>query len=237
MENQEENQIITNPKDFYLSLSLVDKSIFSLKNELKKLKKGIEKIRNHKLVKGVCLPDVIYENSGIVKPVRRTKRGLGFTPLTESEIKDAQEKNKTASSAARYLKVDYYTFRKYANLFGLWKINPSYKEDGFYNESGKYPLSKLLLGEFPDYPVFRLKNRLIKSGIKKPECEQCGYKERRITDNKLPLILNFEDGNQKNHKLENMKLLCYNCTFCSGKGYIRSGKKFHNLDEDIPESF
>jgi hypothetical protein len=46
----------------------------------------------------------------------------------------------------------------------------------------------------------------------------------------LPLLLNFEDGNNKNHKLENMRLLCYNCTFTSGKGYISKGPKIFDPD-------
>jgi len=47
----------------------------------------------------------------------------------------------------------------------------------------------------------------------------------------MPLLLNFEDGNMKNHRLENIRLLCYNCSFISGKGYIRRGTKYHVLDD------
>ena len=65
------------------------------------------------------------------------------------------------------------------------------------------------------------------------ECEQCGYGERRITDGKIPLLLNFEDGNKTNHNIENLKILCYNCTFCSGRGYIRRGTIHFNMDPDV----
>jgi hypothetical protein len=146
---------------------------------------------------------------------------------------EAQEKTKTAVAAAEYLNVNYYTYRRYALMFGIWKTNATYRKEGIQQdaEKGKYPLSRILNGEFPDYPVFRLKDKLINGNVKKPECEQCGYKERRITDGKMPLIINFEDGNNKNHRPENIKLYCYNCTFCCGKGYIRKGKKYSVFDD------
>jgi len=37
--------------------------------------------------------------------------------------------------------------------------------------------------------------------------------EHRITDFKLPLVLNFKDGNKKNYNLLNIELICYNCYF------------------------
>ncbi len=225
-----------------------EKNISALKNELQELKELVRSIQTNQLSKDLQLPIEVIENSGEVKPVRRTKRGSAAIPLLESELREAQSKTITAADAARYLKVCYYTYRKYALLYGIWKTNIHYKKEGkiMNPEKGKYPLSRILSGEFPNYPVYRLKDKLIQSGYKKAECEQCGYNERRITDGKMPLILNFEDGNFKNHKEENIKLLCYNCTFCSGKGYIRRGLKYHafhdpdraqGADEYIPKRF
>jgi hypothetical protein len=221
------------PKVLYTSLSPEEKNIFSLKQELQELKELVRKIHLQQLSDELQLPIEVIENSGEVRRLRRTKSGVGAIPILESEIREAQEKTKTAAAAAKYLNVDYNTYRKYAKLFGIWKINEDYKRDPYYTsaDKGKYPVSRILAGEFPDYPVYRLKDKLIKGHIKKPECEQCGWKERRITDNKMPLLLNFQDGNYKNHKLENIRLLCYNCTFCSGTGYIRKGKKYHVLDD------
>ena len=41
--------------------------------------------------------------------------------------------------------------------------------------------------------------------MKKSECEMCGYKERRVVDGKIPLLLNFEDGDIRNRNIENLK--------------------------------
>jgi hypothetical protein len=213
------------------TVTIPTSALSSIVNELQSLKDVVKSMELQQLSKELQLPVNVISNSDEFKPVRRLKRGLGSITLLESEIRDAQEKTHTAGAAAKYLKVNYYTYRKYAQLYGVWKTNRSYRsEEGYKHgvESGKYPLSRLLNGDFPDYPVFRLKDKLILGGVKAPECEQCGYKERRITDSKIPLILNFQDGNQRNHKLENIKVLCYNCTFCSGVGYIRRGKRYHH---------
>lgn len=221
-------------KVLYSSLSCDEKNISSLKKELLELKELVKNLQIKQLSKDLQLSEDVIANSSDIQKVRGTKNGRGFIPLLESQIREAQEHAVTAGGAAKYLKVNYVTYKKYAKLYGLWKTNMYYKAKHIINpEKGKYPLSKLLNCEFPDYPVFKLKDKLINSGMKKAHCEQCGYKERRITDNKLPLLLYFKDGNPRNHKIENLKLLCYNCTFCAGagKGYIRKGKRYQVMDD------
>lgn len=164
----------------------------------------------------------------------KLKRGRGYTPLLESQIKAAQAVSKSGRAAARKLGVGYLTYRKYARMYGIHTLinpyNKGIKKDVDPN-FGKYPLNELLEGKHPNYPVYRLKDKIIRSKKKDACCELCGYRERRITDGKIPLLLNFEDGNPKNHKLENIKLLCYNCTFVAGKGFINRGQK--QFDPDV----
>lgn len=54
-----------------------------------------------------------------------------------------------------------------------------------------------------------LKQRLFKENLKIRSCEECGI----TTWNKVlaPLELHHIDGNNKNNKLENLKILCSNC--------------------------
>ncbi len=44
-------------------------------------------------------------------------------------------------------------------------------------------------------------------------CSSCGFSEERISDGKMPLLIDFLDGNLNNRKLENIRPLCYNCFF------------------------
>ena len=40
--------------------------------------------------------------------------------------------------------------------------------------------------------------------VTKEKCNSCGFEERRVTDHKVPLVLDFIDGNRK---ITNMKIL------------------------------
>jgi len=188
---------------------------------------------------GIEIPHLDKQFSEQLYP-KRDVNGPKTKPILKSDIEEALDKSDSAIKAAKRLGVTYPTFKKYAKQYGVhrtpgWPIkkkDPSEKKiRGPINPNkGKYPIQDIVMGKWPDFPVHRLKDKLIRSGIKKAECEQCGFSERRITDGKIPLLLNFEDGNNKNHLLDNMRLLCYNCTFTSGKGYISRGPKTFDPD-------
>jgi hypothetical protein len=148
---------------------------------------------------------------------RRMKRGLGAKALMESEIKEAQGKARSAMEAARILGVSYNTYKKYAKLYGVFEDlkNPEGVgiQKGFNIKKGKYSLDDILKGDYPDYPVWKLKRRLISNGYMLEKCNECGFEERRLTDHKVPLVLDHMDGDRTNHKYDNLRMLCLNCSF------------------------
>lgn len=150
-------------------------------------------------------------------PKNRTKRGLGAKPLLESEIKDVQQKARSAAEAARMLGVSYNTYKKYAKEYGVFEDlkNPH----GIGIRKGTNPgtlahsLDDILDGKYPDYPVWKLKKRLLNNGYMLEKCNECGFEERRLTDHKVPLVLDHLDGDRTNHKYDNLRMLCLNCSF------------------------
>jgi hypothetical protein len=161
--------------------------------------------------------------------------------LVESEILAAQSISKTEAEVARKLGVSFMTYRKYSKMYGLYGrvanmagkgVNKAIKNEN----SGKYPLDKILEGKFPKYSTNRLKVRMIRSGIILPQCNKCGFKEPRISDNQIPLLLNYVDGNNKNKLKDNIELLCYNCYFLHVNNPFGCKKTFKINEPEEPDA-
>ena len=158
--------------------------------------------------------------------------GFGFgegrpsMDISESEIRYAMENTKSAAAAARFLRVSYETFRKYATMYkddatgktlfelhknpagkGLKRVVPKNKMNG------QYGLNDILEGKHPKYNRHKLKERLLRSGLYEEKCSRCGFCERRVTDYTVPLLLDWIDGDLTNHKKDNLRFLCHNCYY------------------------
>ena len=77
------------------------------------------------------------------------------------------------------------------------------------------PLMDVLEGRVPieHFDPRKIKARLLSEAMLVEVCASCGFSERRVTDQKIPVILNFKDGNKKNWHLDNLEFLCYNHSF------------------------
>ena len=144
------------------------------------------------------------------------KRGVGAKPLLESEIKEVQKRARSAMEAARFLGVSYNTYKKYARMYGIFEElkNPSgYGIRKGVGMPGHNNLDDILSGKHPNYPIWKLKRRILSHGYMMEKCNNCGFEERRVTDHKVPLVLDFLDGNRKNFEYDNLRMLCFNCSF------------------------
>ena len=145
--------------------------------------------------------------------------------ISESEIRYAMENSKSCASAARFLKVSYESFRKYAKLFKdsssgktLFELHKNKAGKGISRAfkprlRGRYGLLDILEGKYPEYPHTRLKHRLKQNAQLDEICDSCGYCDRRVNDYTVPLLLDWMDGDRTNHLRDNLRLLCYNCYY------------------------
>lgn len=164
----------------------------------------------------------------------KNPRGKYSRPPLESEILAAQSISKTAMEAAHNLGVSYNTYKKWAKRYGVHETFKNVPGKGIQKvhrdpTRGKYPLDDVLRGMYPNYPTYRLKDRLFKCGYKEEKCENCGWTEKRVTDGKGPFLVDYLDGDCYNKKYENIRILCLNCTH-NLRGYINRGK---TLDHKI----
>tara|TARA_B100000497_G_C7594714_1_gene357515 strand:+ start:57 stop:689 length:633 start_codon:yes stop_codon:yes gene_type:complete len=145
--------------------------------------------------------------------------------LNKEDILRAQKMTRSNMAAARYLHVSYNHYKKYAKMYknedGATLLDSHMNQEGkgipkFLTNGGKEPpLIDLIEGRIPveHFDASKIKQRLIFEGMIEEKCTKCGFTERRVTDTKVPVILNFKDGNRKNYHLDNLEFLCYNCSF------------------------
>ena len=166
-------------------------------------------------------------------------------PLTKEQIVAATNKTLSNRAAARYLNVSYQHFKKWAKLYQNDKGETLF--DAHKNQSGK-GIPKFLKGQGKEPALLdiiegrvdassfspdKIKYRLITEGHLLEECSNCGFKERRVVDYKIPLILHFKDKNKQNYRKENTELLCYNCYFLT-IGDIFNDKQIKGLEDHKP---
>lgn len=166
-------------------------------------------------------------------------------PLTKEMIVAAMDKTKSNRAAARYLNVSYIHYKKWAKLYesdthdNLFEQHKNQSGKGipkFLKSTGKEPaLIDIIEGrvDASSFSPDKLKYRLITEGYLLEECAMCQFKERRVLDYKMPLLLHFKDGNKKNYRKENIELLCYNHYFLT-VGDIFTEKQVKNIEDHVP---
>jgi len=104
--------------------------------------------------------------------------------------------------------------KQWAEIYGLFE---EYK-----NQSGKgirksrksgIELQSILNGHTTIGNKHYLKKLLIREKVFEEKCCRCGYKDKKIIDHSVPLVLDFIDGDESNQQFYNLRLLCPNCYF------------------------
>lgn len=147
--------------------------------------------------------------------------------LTKEQVKAAIARTKSNMAAARWLNVSYPHFKKWAKFYKSDKEGFNTLFDEHLNASGKgiskflkhkgnkMPIKSIIEGDFDvsSYDVEKVKRAIFREGYLLEECAVCKFSESRVTDGKTPLLLDFIDNNKYNFKLNNLRVLCYNCYF------------------------
>ncbi len=167
-------------------------------------------------------------------------------PISKEMCLAAMNKTKSVKAAARYLNCSYHHLKRYMKLYkdeetGLTLFDKHKNPHGkgipkFLSSKGKEPaLLDIIEGRIDasSFSPEKIKYRLIAEGYLEEECSKCGFKERRVTDYKVPLILNFKDKNKKNYNKENIHFLCYNCYFLYIDN-VFTEKDIKQLEDHVP---
>jgi len=140
--------------------------------------------------------------------------------LSEKEIRYAISNSRTNQEAAAFLHVSYLTYRNYATKYydpetglTLFHILRHKRSRSVQRQDSETLVQDILDGKKNWLPPGYVRDILIREQIFLEQCEICGESERRISDDKSCCILVWKDGNQHNHRKDNLQMLCYNHFF------------------------
>ncbi len=128
--------------------------------------------------------------------------------ISDDEFIKVCLQSQSMANACALLGLHFNSFKRRAIELNCYKPNQSGK-GRVKSLPPKIPLDEILEGKHPHFQTFKLKSRLIKSKILDYECSICGLFEWK--GQSLSLELDHVDGNSKNHRMENLRLLCPNC--------------------------
>ena len=147
--------------------------------------------------------------------------------MTYENINAAIQSTQSMKQASIYLGVSMNTFKKYAKQYDLYKpLKSSKGVVRSVNSVFTRDIRDILEGRTPNpYRDQTLLTKAIKEGYMTCACDNCnqdfsGYDLRKDP----PLILDFLDRNPMNTKIENLRVLCFNCVYelaSSKKGWYR----------------
>jgi hypothetical protein len=163
---------------------------------------------------------------------RKPLRHFGLQ-LTEEDIRRAMANTRSNAEAARFMKLDIRTYKKYAKMYQdqltgqtLWKLHMNTSSKGipkkWITNPSKENLEGILTKNQINNPkrLAKLKDLLMKDGRLGYCCSACDYSEKRLTDMKTPLMINFKNGERTDWTIDNLQWLCYNCSFILGLDYF-----------------
>ncbi len=107
---------------------------------------------------------------------------------------------------------NYSQIKKYLQLYNIdisHFVGRSWSKGVSKQFSPRIPLESILV-QNSSYQTYKLKKRLFRARLKPQNCEECGW-ARISADGRLPLELDHINGDSRDHRLENLRVLCPNC--------------------------
>ena len=131
--------------------------------------------------------------------------------MDDKRLAEIIKESRNLKDASRHpeMDIDYRVMRLRVLKLGLDRSH--FKQGGSpFGSANKISLDKILVENSTYECTSRIKQRLIDEGVKEPFCESCGIGEE-WNGKPLTLQLHHVNGRNRDHRIENIQLLCPNC--------------------------
>ncbi len=136
---------------------------------------------------------------------------------TISQLEEAVNKSTSFRQVLKRLGLqptggNYFQLQKYINELRLDTAHfkgMGWRKGLHFEFKPKMPLEQILIRN-SNFQSYKLKNRLVREGLKSSRCEECGW-SKMSEDGRLPLEIDYINGDVHDNRLENLRILCPNC--------------------------
>ena len=140
------------------------------------------------------------------------KRSWTKNQLTKAVVGSISYRQVLAKLGLKQAGGNYSQLKKYIEEYNL---DISHFKGRGWSKGMSLPFSpkialKDILVKNSTFQSFKLKRRLFREGIKTPQCEECGW-DKKAENGRLPLELHHINGNPRDNRLINLRVLCPNC--------------------------
>lgn len=136
-----------------------------------------------------------------------TKKDLESAVATSGSIRQVISKLHLVEAGGNYTQIKKYIETYKLDMTHFWGMRWNRGMKGRYLPT--LPLRDILV-KGSDYQSYKLKIRLFREGIKNPICEECSWAKQSL-DGRIPVELDHINGDRKDNRLDNLRILCPNC--------------------------
>jgi hypothetical protein len=172
--------------------------------------------------------------------------------LSEDRCLWAIKNTKSNRAAAEFLNVNPRTWFKYSSRYidiesgkNLFELHKNMAGKGckksisrYRNDISKlkYNISDILEGKIKNlYNRNKMLSILINYNIMPQRCSECGFNDRRATDQRMPIYLDYINGNEEDGRIENIRILCHNCYFLYVGNTHGPNSRYYSIEQGDSE--
>jgi len=143
----------------------------------------------------------------LTKKKKWTEKNLREAVKDSTSVRQVLKKIGLIEAGGNYAQIKKYLV--------FYKIDTKHFKGKGWNKGMKgmgtplIPLRDILIKN-SSYQSYKLKKRLFEKGIRQQKCERCGWAEKS-KDGRIPVELDHINGDGKDNRLENLRVLCPNC--------------------------